>query len=242
MNNRIKAYLSIWLMATTLFLSMDSKYSRALGDYVLEFLGIRSWTGDYTGLHLTVIYCGVLFCISILLVKKYAVNQGEIKTRKIFIIVIVLLICFSFITNTTAQYIKRNSEGLSAIAYEYEDSEITYNYSESKLKEFEAIFTLRNYAEERQIFSVSIDSRWLRKDDIDKISILNSDGTLALFILEAGESKTFSLSHDKYTISGGRTFRDGGSSGDIQELILSSYDGKSVKLLDDSFHGFVISK
>jgi len=30
-------------------------YTRALGDYVLEFIGLKSWSGKLAGTHLTVL-------------------------------------------------------------------------------------------------------------------------------------------------------------------------------------------
>lgn len=53
MNDKVKGGLSILFMAITFYMMVTTKYTRALGDYILEFVGLKSWTGDYSGIHLT---------------------------------------------------------------------------------------------------------------------------------------------------------------------------------------------
>ena len=76
MGDKVKGVLSIFFMAVTFFMMVTTKYTHALGDYILEFIGLKSWTGDYSGTHLTVIYFGVLFIISLFVVGKYTLLVG----------------------------------------------------------------------------------------------------------------------------------------------------------------------
>ncbi len=55
MKNKIKAENLIFLMSITFYMILTTSYTNALGNYILEFIGLRPWTGDYSGEHLTII-------------------------------------------------------------------------------------------------------------------------------------------------------------------------------------------
>lgn len=71
--NKVKGVLSVFFMSLFFYMMITTKYTRALGDYILEYAGLKSWTGNNSGTHLTVIYFGILFIISLIFVKRYAV-------------------------------------------------------------------------------------------------------------------------------------------------------------------------
>ena len=102
MTNKVKAALSIICMSSLFYMMVTTKYARALGDYVLEMLGLNSWTGDYDGVHLTVIYFGILFICSLFLVSKYAISNLNMRKRTIFLFFILLLTLFYSITSMVA--------------------------------------------------------------------------------------------------------------------------------------------
>src|SRR5699024_10451251 len=107
MNDRMKAWLSIFFMTLCYHLMRTTTYSRALGDYILEFMGLNSWTGDYSGTHLTVVYFGILFLIMIVLVDRYAIKRLDYSKIRVFITFIILLKLFSLITALSVESIKK---------------------------------------------------------------------------------------------------------------------------------------
>ncbi len=68
MTIKTKSALSILFMSVSFFMMITTRYTHALGDYILELIGLPSWTGDHTGFHLTIIYFGVLFIIGLFMV------------------------------------------------------------------------------------------------------------------------------------------------------------------------------
>ncbi len=57
--SKIKGAFLVFISSLLLFMMCDTKYMKALGDYVLEYIGIQSWSNGEMGTHLTVVY----FCI-----------------------------------------------------------------------------------------------------------------------------------------------------------------------------------
>ncbi len=242
MNNKVKGRLSILFMTVTFYMMVTTKYTHALGDYILEFIGLKSWTGDYSGIHLTVIYFGVLFIIGLFLVEKYAIEGLSIRRRNIFLIFVVLMTVFSSITGMTARHIKENSSGLLAIGYTSKDSNINYKSKFNKLVEFTSEFELTNYSNEKKTFYLSIDSPFYMKDGIEEIRFYTFDGKPAIFELESKETKPFSLSLDHYNIMGGRRFQNGGGSGIVEEIVLTNDQGDKVRLDRNYFFGIELNK
>lgn len=242
MNNKVKGGLSILFMTVTFFMMVTTKYTHALGDYILEFMGLKSWTGDYSGTHLTIIYFGILFIIGLFLVEKHAIEGLNIRRRNIFFIFVILMTVFSSITGMTARHIKENSSGLLAIGYISNGSNMNYKSKHNKFVEFTAEFQLTNYSNEKKTFYLSIDSPFYRKDGTEAISFYTVDGKRAIFELESKETKPFSLSLDHYNIVGGRRFQNGGGSGIVEEIVLTNDQGDKVRLDRNYFFGIELNK
>ncbi len=242
MNDKLKGGLSIFFMATTFFMMVTTKYTHALGDYVLEFIGLSSWTGDYSGTHLTVIYFGILFLISAFLVSKYAVDRLKIRGIKIVLIFIILLTIFTSMTGMIARNIKSNSEGLLAIGYNMSDSNMEYKSQNYKFVEFSAEFELMNYSDEKKTFHLSIDSPYYREDGVEKIEFFTSDGKRADFQIEANETKLFELDIVDYDIKGGRQSLNGSGGGIVHEIVLFDDTGHAIRLDGQNFQGIELSR
>lgn len=202
-------------MSVIFYMMINTKYSRALGDYILEFIGLRSWTGDYSGTHLTVIYLGILFITGLYMVEKYAVIGVGFRRKNVLLIFIVLMTLFTSITGITARSVKKNSSGLLAIGYNSEGSRMSYKYEYGKFVEFRAQFELTNYSNLNKKFHLSIDSPFYREEGIEEISFFSSSGEEVIFELKNNETKTFRLSLDNYSISGGRRFNNISENGGI---------------------------
>lgn len=234
MSHKVKGRLSIFFMSLIFYMMITTKYTHALGDYILEFAGLKSWTGNYSGTHLTIIYFGVLFIISLFLVEKYAVNHLNLSRRNIFIIFIVTVTLFYSLTGIIATNIKKNSPGLLSIGYDANDSNIDYKAENNKIVEFIAEFELTNYSEEEKLFYISINRNFYKEEGIEKINFYTLTGEKAIFKLYGNESKSFLLDLNDYIVVGG--IQNGGESGVIEEIELTNDKGDTVRL--NSRNGF----
>ncbi len=238
MSNKIKGVVTIFLMSLLFYMMITTKYTHALGDYILEFIGVESWTGNnYSGFHLTIIYFGVPFIISLLIVEKYAVDLLNMRRTRIFLIFIFLMTVFYLITGTIAVNIKKNSPGLLSVGYSNENSHMEYKSENNKITEFNAEFELTNYSNEIRTFYLSIDSSYYRQDGIKEISFYTLDGKKAIFQLRGNETKLFSLNLNDYRVEGGRVSQNGWEAGIIKEIVLTNDKGDKVRL--DSNNGFL---
>ena len=242
MKNKVKGALSILFIAVTSYFMITTKYTHALGDYILEFIGLKSWTGDYSGIHLTVIYFGILFLIGLFLVEKYAIDGLNIKRKSVFIIFVAFMVVFSSITGITARDIKKNSSGLLTIGYNSSGSSMNYRSEDSKFVEFTAEFELTNYSNEKKTFYLSIDNPYYSEDAIEEISFYTLDGKRAIFELGSNETKSFSLSLDNYNLVGGRGFQNRSGNGIVEEIVLTNYMGNKVRLNNNNFFGIELNR
>jgi hypothetical protein len=243
MINKVKGVLSILFMSVTCYMMITTRYTHALGDYVLEFIGLKSWTGNYTGIHLTIFYFGILFIIGLRLVKKYAIRGLNISGRNVFIIFVALMIMFSSITGMTARIIKKYSPGLLAVGYNSNDSSLNYRSDDKGFVEFTAKFKLTNYNPEKKTFHITIDRSSYREDGSDEINFYTFDGELAAFELDSNETKYFSLSLNNYSVIGGVGYQNrSGGNGVIRELILMNDTGNKVMLEDNKFFGLELNR
>lgn len=237
MKSKVRVGFSILLMSLIFYCMITTKYTRALGDYIVEFVGLNSWTGDNSGFHLTIIYFGIPFIISLLVVERYVINGLNISRMRVFLVFVVLLTIFYLLTGMIASNIKKNSPGLLSIAFNAENGSFNYSKRDNKLFEFTAEFSLTNYSDEKRTFYISIDSPSYRQDGIEAINFYVINGEKATFQLEGNETKIFSLSLNGYKVVGGREFQNGSESGTIDEIVLTNDAGDKVIL--DRNNGFI---
>lgn len=242
MNNKTKGKLSILFMCISFYMMITTKYMHALGDYLLEFIGLHSWTGDHSGFHLTIIYFGVLFVIGLLLVKQHAVDGLNMKRRDIFIVFIGVVTIFYFITGATVTTIKKNSSGLLAIGYNDPDGQFHYESRDYEFTDFEVELSLTNYSNEKKIFYLNIDSPAHRREGLEEISFYGLDGGRAIFELESKQTKHFIIDSDDYIMRGGRSHEHGSGSGTIQEVVLINDNGDKIRLDSKNLFGTEISR
>lgn len=229
MKSKIKGRFSILLMSLIFYCMITTKYTHALGDYIVEFVGLNSWTGDYSGVHLTIIYFAIPFIISLLEVERYVISMN-ISRIHVFLVFIVLMTIFYLLTGLIVSNIKKNSPGLLSIAFNPENSSINYSTKDKEIVEFTAEFELINYSNEKRTFYISIDRPSYRQDGIEAISFYTINGEKAVFQLEGNETKIFSLNLNDYKVVGGRKFQNGSESGTVEEIVLTDDEGDKVTL------------
>lgn len=229
MKSKIKGGFSILLMSLIFYCMITTKYTHALGDYIVEFVGLNSWTGDYSGVHLTIIYFAIPFIISLLEVERHVISMN-ISRIHVFLVFIVLMTIFYLLTGLIVSNIKKNSPGLLSIAFNPENSSINYSTKDKEIVEFSAQFELINYSNEKRTFYISIDRSSYRQDGIEAISFYTINGEKAVFQLEGNETKIFSLNLNDYKVVGGRRFQNGSESGTIDDILLTDDEGDKVTL------------
>src|SRR5699024_4352021 len=171
-----KAFLSVFFLSLIFFMMIDTTYFNAAGDYVVKFLGLKAWTGDYTGIHLTFFYFLPLFIAALFLVRKYAIRGLKIKSSKIFLIFIGLNVLFSIFTGFLAKNIKANAQGLFPISFEQEQPHyMEYEFEDNEYTQFSAEFTLTNYSKESKTFHLVIDNEYSDDDNFTPISFYDLD-------------------------------------------------------------------
>ncbi len=235
MSNKVKGGASIVLMSILFYMMITTKYTHALGDYILEFVGLRSWTGDYRGFHLAIIYFGIPFIISLFVVEKYAIDRLNMRRKSVFLIFIVLMTVFNFTTGAIVINIKKNSPDLLAIGLNSQNSFMDYKTKNNEFIEFKAEFELTNYSNEKRAFYISMDSPI--DDGIKDISFFTFDGKRAIFQLNGNETKLFSLNSNEYKVNSGKIIKDITSFGYVDEVILTDDEGHKVRL--NSNNGFL---
>lgn len=242
-NNRIKGILLIFFLSISFYMMIATTYIRALGDYILEFLGLKSWSGNnYMGMHWTVIYFGILTIILLAVVFRFVAEEWKIKKRWVFLLVIVFINLFSFITDAAVRNIKKNSDGLRTIGFNSENSKMEYQSKDMKYVKFNAEMELVNYGNESKQFYMKINDLDHKEDGLNGIDIFTKDGNNAVFELEGNETMVFRINLDDYKILGGRVVQNGGGSESIRDIILTDENNNKIRLDKNNFFGIELNE
>lgn len=221
---------------------ITTRYTHALGDYVLEFIGLKSWTGEYSGTHLTVFYFSALAILGLYLIRKYAMHGLGIRTRNLLFSVIAFITIFSLVTNITVINVKKYSDGLLSVGFNSKNSRMEYKSKSMEYTEFNAQIEMKNYGNESKEFYLAIDNPFYREEGTEHIDIFTKDGDKATFRLNGNETKTFEIKLDEYKIKGGRLSLNGGGNGVIEEIFLTNVQGNAIRLDNNNFLGIEISR
>lgn len=241
-SNKIKGIIAIFLLSISFYMMKTTTYTRALGDYVLEFIGLKSWSGEFTGMHLTVIYFGILTIILLYVVLSFSVEKCGIRKIWVLFLVIIFINIFSFITDNISRNIKKNSYGLRTIGFNSENSKMEYQSKDMKYTKFNAEIELVNYGNDSKEFSMTIDGVNYREDGVKGIDVFTKDGKKAVFELEGNETESFRIDLDQYELSGGRVYQNGGGNGTIKDIILTDEDNNKIRLDKNNFFGIEINE
>ncbi len=241
-SKKVKGIIAILFLAMSFFMMKETEYTHALGDYLLEYIGVRPWTGEFRGTHLTFIYFGILTIVLLVIVLDFSVEKCGIRKRWVLLLVIVFINMFSFTTNAIAKNIKKNSNGLLTIGFNSKNSKMEYKSKDMKYTEFNAEIEMVNYGNESKEFYLTIDNPAHREEDVKSINVFTKDGNKAVFELEGNETKTFKINLNEYEISGGRLAKNGGGKGTIQDIILTDENDNKIRLDENNFFGVKLSE
>lgn len=189
------------------------------------------------GMHLTVIYFGILTIILLAVVFRFVAEEWRIKKRWVFLLIFVFVNIFSFITDMVVIKLKKNSEGLKTISYNFEKSKMEYELKDMNYTKFNAEIEMTNYGNESKQFYMTIDELRYEKDGFNGIEVLRPEGNRTVFDLEGNKTMVFKINLDEYKISGGRVSRNGGGSGPIKDIVLTDENNNKIRLDKNNFFG-----
>lgn len=242
MNKKWQQNTLIGLMVSSFILMFNTKYLRAPGDYLLEFMGLKSWTDDMSGTHLTVIYFGIIFFISLFLIEKYLVNQSKLKWRRVITILVLSIALYVSTVGTIVQIIMRNSDTLTSIEYISDRGHLNFSKNDGEYTKFNTVFELSNKSRDKRVFFVDLHSSWRRADGQSSIKILDKNGDRAVFELKGNESKLFDLDESEFLLKDDEDFGSYSTSGILDEIILTDPSGYSVLLEYDRSYSLRINR
>ncbi|WP_160687722.1 hypothetical protein [Clostridium sp. C2-6-12] len=241
-NNSIKGVSLIFFLSISFYMMLTTTYTRALGDYVLEFIGLKSWSGNFSGTHLAVIYFGILTIVLLALVFRFVADEWKIKKRWVFILIFVFVNIFNYITDATVIKLKKNSDGLRTIGYNFEKSKIEYQSKDMSYTKFNSEIEMTNYGNERKQFYMIINDFDYKEDGLNGIDVLTRGGEKAVFELEGNETMVFRINLNDYKISGGRVSQNGGGSDTVKDLVLTDENNNKIRLDKNNFLGTVLNE
>ncbi|EDS77035.1 conserved hypothetical protein [Clostridium botulinum C str. Eklund] len=235
MKKKLKAVLSILLMIISFAMLCEKRYSPPLGDYLLEFLGLKPWSNNYSGIHITLILFGGVLLLSIFLVKRYFIDAFKINKILTFILPIICIFVVYITSEIMVKSIKKKAPNLLSIGVTEKQNYIRYEFKDNKLKKISTKFKLTNYSNEKKEFYINIDNPFYRKEGTKPIEFYDKQGKPVKFSLEGNESRDFLLTSDEFKIVGGRQKSTGSNDEGISELILSNDQGNRFILRWDEF-------
>jgi len=241
MSDKIKYKILILVISVTLLMMVSIEPIGAPGDYLLESIGLKSWSSEHSGFHLAIIYFGVPFILGLNLLGHYR-KKLRISGWKTFLYSIIIISCLKYSIIEIAEYSKGKSEGLLTIGFDSNES--TYRIEKNQqYTKFNIQVKMTNYSSEKRIFKIAIDSRFRREENQDALHFVDSNGEDAIFVLEGKETRFIDISSENYSIVNeelDESVNSMHSSGDVQELILESLEGDKVKITSEGFFGVVV--
>ncbi|SKC79987.1 hypothetical protein [Maledivibacter halophilus] len=246
MKNKILAIGSIMLTAISFFMMVDTKYFGALGDYIIQGMGLKAWSGNGNlGTHLTIFYFLIPLIIGLIGVNKYCHLELKLSKMKIFIIICIILFVFTAGLNEYAEWIKREADGLLSIEVIWNESEHYFNANDEEITEFGAEIKLKNHSNERREFYLGIKEPNINQkifqthNEYGAIAYGN-DNTPLLIALEPKSVSRIKVNFKNDTNE--ITFEsDTGSSGRIDNIVLYN-DNEAVLFSYGQFLGSLLKK
>ncbi len=154
LKNKILGIGSVALAAVALFLLISTPYYPALGDLLLEKVGLRAWSHRDTGFHLTLLYCMVIICIGFMGMSEYLYKEYPKTYNKGIWIVLGVTALLVTGGNKYVEFSKSMQPGLKAIQFLYDKSKFEYEYEGEKVLKASGILEFKNYSKTSRSFYV----------------------------------------------------------------------------------------
>ena len=228
------------MMIVFAYMMTDTMYLKAIGDYVLEMLGLPAWSNGDMGLHLTIFYFGIPFLVCFFWLLQRLGKQN--RKPVVFVVLILGVVILSFLTTQGVLLTKTVSDNLYALTYHDENAKVEYRVDGGVIKKFICQVTLTNHGSEPQQFELSIKGLRAFEEEDEILTILNEKGYPASFRLDGKESRTFVIEYPEYMPSVMLRYNNGGFSGTVQTILLTdAITGKTYEF-SERFQGLILGK
>lgn len=228
MKAKLRSYGPIIILALVFYMMLSTPHSRALGDIVIESFGLKSWTDGYSGIHLTVIYFGILLFIIYLIYKKFVNDEVGIR-RKYKIIFFIASVTIYYLVHSAFVHMEvGNAEGLNTIAIAPDGNSYTYKIVDGELVEFEYEFNLTNYSREAKYFTIE---GYI--NDLVRFEIYDKQDELIQYFLRGKGTENYKLNLKNVNIKiyGLDKLFSAGGGGRVDSLTLIDDEGNSTKAI-----------
>ncbi|MBH1942573.1 hypothetical protein I5677_16900 [Mobilitalea sibirica] len=228
MRDKLKLYVPIIILALLFYMMITTPHSRALGDILLEVIGLKAWTDGHDGMHLTVIYFGTLFLIILLRSNSSSAMKPNNKRKHKIIIFICTVITIYLVHSALIQNMMGNSVGLNSIAIAPSGNTYEYKIVEGEIEEFKFEFKLTNYSEEVKQFSIVGFN-----DNIAGIEMYNKQREIVQFEIHGKETRIYKIDLGNYIIEvkGIGKIKNYASRGIINSLLLLNDNGNETEIV-----------
>lgn len=228
LKDKLKLYGPTIILALLFYMMMTTPHSRVLGDIILESIGLKAWTDGYNGLHLTVIYFGILFLVILVLSNRLsAVKTINYRKHKIILFICSVIVIY-LVHNTLVHNMMENSAGLHSIAIAPSGNTYEYKIADGEIEEFNCEFELTNYSKEVKRFIIDGFN-----DNIIGFEIYDKQGTMTEFEIYGKETRNYRINLDNYIVKvkGIDIQQNIGSRGIIDSLLLLNDNDKKTKIV-----------
>ena len=195
MRNWTLKYGPTVLISFLFYAITSTRHSRALGDIILESVGIPPWIDGTSGLHLTLVYGLIMIGIIFIIRNKFIDENYHLKGFKHFVVFVVIVSCIYFVHSGIVTMAISSVDDLNSIVL-VDDAQLSYKYKDEELSEFKLEFELRNYSNSSREFQLELNFPDTR---IGNINLVNENDLR--YVLEAKESRLIIIKRDKNNMS-----------------------------------------
>ncbi|WDV44724.1 hypothetical protein PV797_14520 [Clostridiaceae bacterium M8S5] len=238
MKNKILAVTSLLLTIIALSMMLSTRYFPALGDYVLQAIGIEAWTN---GKHIAILYFLIPMMIGLIGINKYCYKQLKIKYKEIVILICISIFIFNIALNGYAKWSKQNAEGLLSIEFIGEQSMHDFDTNNKEIVKFDGEVKLKNHSNKKQQFHLGIKTScndlYCTSNKYGYVAY-NEDNKPLMITLEPNSERNIKVDF-KNNVDDITFISNCGSGGKIDEVILFN-DDKAVILTYGKFLGSVL--
>lgn len=194
---KIIGILFFILIIGIILISAETPNSVAIGDIILRKIGLKSWSNGTQGFHYMLIYSLILLIIGYKGVIYFLQDFYPGFTKKLPVILIVLLVFQPSIYSAINKTIKTFSNGINSVEYSMETSGCDYKIDNDGNVVLNGNLQFKNYSNKEVKFYIKL---LPRKIDMD--NIINEESVTATsaetnapqeFILEPKSSENFQV-------------------------------------------------
>lgn len=145
--SRTRLVFSGGLLLFAIIFTFKHHLGFSVGDSLLLSIGISPYTTSYlSGVHITMYFgLGMLAC-GYYLTRKEIMCEFPLVARTLWIAVLTIIFCYSFMTDKLMYVVKWGATGMNSISYLQNDSSCTYDVSSNGYALATCELTLKNYS------------------------------------------------------------------------------------------------